>query len=627
MKIHKLNLENYYRNVIDSAIAVLSNLPEAVFAGRPTFNNALLRFNDGEAPVLMLPKWSDITIDLSQHKPSWAPASLTGTIKVSITPSVVGVEASADETSLGSFDVYGVTGTSTGKQYSVNEGKYAIEYAVSILDGENNPVVVFSNGQALKVAMVKDADNGPDTTLDIPAGGGGSFTQEQADWNQSDDTAVDYIKNKPTIPAAQVNADWDATEGVAEILHKPTIPTVNDATLTFTQDGETLATFSANASTNVEVEIPAGGGGGGASIIETTWAALKALRDGGTLTPGQQYRITDYVATSAQASTWVTSHPFDIIVTAIDESNLSDECGAAKHSGDTYYPSTTDFGAWKIWYCLDNDTTRFNWAKNDSTGRGVIYRMIDEWNNDAPFDFKSIWYGGTIGGIWTSAFAFGSGTTDKSVDGSFHDNRIGPYYLIQSQPAKKCYSLPIIIVNGSNNVIEQNCNSIVLYDQYFNNPNINNHIEEGCSNMRFNGGFYDNKIGPGCENVKCGADCRYNVVGPYCRSLVMGDYCTNNVFDAGCYNVNFGSSSSNAKAWYTNVTVEAGNQYINLDCTGSTSSSSRYRNVTIAKGVNNTTTALTITDSNVGQTYQTTFFNETDGTLKKQEGTTITTVA
>ena len=202
MKIHKLNLENYYRNVIDSAIAVLSHLPEAVFAGRPTFNNALLRFNDGEAPVLMLPKWSDIEIDLSQHKPSWAPASLTGTIKVSITPSVVGVEASEDETSLGSFDVYGVTGTSTGKQYSVNEGKYAIEYAVSILDGENNPVVVFSNGQALKVAMVKDADNGPDTTLDIGGGGGGSFTQEQADWNQSDDTKVDYIKNKPTIPPA-----------------------------------------------------------------------------------------------------------------------------------------------------------------------------------------------------------------------------------------------------------------------------------------------------------------------------------------------------------------------------------------------------------------------------------------
>jgi hypothetical protein len=31
--------------------------------------------------------------------------------------------------------------------------------------------------------------------------------------------------NKPTIPSAQVNSDWNATTGVSEILNKPTIPT------------------------------------------------------------------------------------------------------------------------------------------------------------------------------------------------------------------------------------------------------------------------------------------------------------------------------------------------------------------------------------------------------------------
>lgn len=33
------------------------------------------------------------------------------------------------------------------------------------------------------------------------------------------------LTNKPTIPAAQVNADWNATAGLAMILNKPTIPT------------------------------------------------------------------------------------------------------------------------------------------------------------------------------------------------------------------------------------------------------------------------------------------------------------------------------------------------------------------------------------------------------------------
>ena len=39
----------------------------------------------------------------------------------------------------------------------------------------------------------------------------------------------DDLDNLPTIPAAQVNSDWNATSGVAEILNKPTLPaTVGD---------------------------------------------------------------------------------------------------------------------------------------------------------------------------------------------------------------------------------------------------------------------------------------------------------------------------------------------------------------------------------------------------------------
>lgn len=35
--------------------------------------------------------------------------------------------------------------------------------------------------------------------------------------------SYDDLSNKPTIPAAQVNSDWNASSGVAEILNKPTI--------------------------------------------------------------------------------------------------------------------------------------------------------------------------------------------------------------------------------------------------------------------------------------------------------------------------------------------------------------------------------------------------------------------
>lgn len=66
--------------------------------------------------------------------------------------------------------------------------------------------------------------------------------QVQSNWAQTNETAVDFIKNKPSIPTktsdltndsgyitlsdvpAQVNADWEAVSGPSEILHKPTIP-------------------------------------------------------------------------------------------------------------------------------------------------------------------------------------------------------------------------------------------------------------------------------------------------------------------------------------------------------------------------------------------------------------------
>lgn len=43
-------------------------------------------------------------------------------------------------------------------------------------------------------------------------------------------TTGDYndLTNKPTIPAAQVNADWSSNSGVSQILNKPTIPVCNN---------------------------------------------------------------------------------------------------------------------------------------------------------------------------------------------------------------------------------------------------------------------------------------------------------------------------------------------------------------------------------------------------------------
>ena len=70
-----------------------------------------------------------------------------------------------------------------------------------------------------------------------------------------------------------------------------------------------------------------GNGGGGAAVklaVSITYAALKALRDGGNLVPGTWYRITDYVCTTTQDNTQSAEHAFDVIVRADDASHLNE---------------------------------------------------------------------------------------------------------------------------------------------------------------------------------------------------------------------------------------------------------------------------------------------------------------
>lgn len=56
---------------------------------------------------------------------------------------------------------------------------------------------------------------------------------------------------------AQVNADWNAASGsVAEILNKPSIPTVNDSTVTVKIGSTTVDTFTTNQSSASDIVIP-----------------------------------------------------------------------------------------------------------------------------------------------------------------------------------------------------------------------------------------------------------------------------------------------------------------------------------------------------------------------------------
>lgn len=130
------------------------------------------------------------------------------------------------------------------------------------------------------------------------------------------------------------------------------------------------------------------------TLENVTYAELVELKTNGQLKKGLYYRITDYVTTTNGATTNSSEpsrsagHQFDIVIQAISENQLSEICTACLHEGDTYFASE-NLSGWQIWYDINNDTSKYAWA-DDTNGKGVIYRLIDEKGNDCSYDFKNI---------------------------------------------------------------------------------------------------------------------------------------------------------------------------------------------------------------------------------------------
>lgn len=133
-------------------------------------------------------------------------------------------------------------------------------------------------------------DSGYITSAQIPP-------QINADWNASSGVAqilnkptlaavatsgsYNDLSNKPTIPDAPVNADWNAVSGLAQILNKPTIPTVPTNVSAFTND----AGYLTNATVPSEVLVCTftRTGNNDYGEIDYTPSEIKAASDSGKI--------------------------------------------------------------------------------------------------------------------------------------------------------------------------------------------------------------------------------------------------------------------------------------------------------------------------------------------------------
>ena len=96
------------------------------------------------------------------------------------------------------------------------ENYYTIEEVDAMIPSVNNPTITFQQGGVTKGTITLNQSSAATINFDE------SFEQEQADWNQRNPAAADYIKNKPNIPV------------------------VNDTIMTISQGGVQKGVFSLN---------------------------------------------------------------------------------------------------------------------------------------------------------------------------------------------------------------------------------------------------------------------------------------------------------------------------------------------------------------------------------------------
>lgn len=309
------------------------------------------------------------------------------------------------------------------------------------------------------------------------------------------------------------------------------------------------------------------------SMTEITWSNLKSLRNNSQLIPGMQYRITDYNTTTAQENTQSANHQFDIIVVADSVNKLNENARACLHSGDTYF-SSCKIEAWELKYCIDNDTTKFAWA-DSINGKGVIYWMKDEWNNECPYDFKNIQFArweqtNPIGYLrtngtynidsdqsWVNNFNHRNGyystngsTTKIEIGYQYEDGGKYIIYTVASSPVycftfSKGVDITLNINSGykcvyGNVIKEYWLDKLTLNNIVFLNTNASsdycymNKFSYSCRSMTFGNSCYINEFGRNCYSNTFKSLCSDNSFGNSCTDNVFGERVSNNIFGQSC---------------------------------------------------------------------------------------------
>lgn len=195
-----------------------------------------------------------------------------------------------------------------------------------------------------------------------------------------------------------------------DLSNKPTIPTVNDATLTIQKNGNTVQTFTANASSNktANIIVPTktselendSGFMGSATALDTyeeimantesgKFAGAKGVKEGFTQLNNSLNRLEKYSTSEQVIGTWIDGKPLYRKVFYI--SGITIDTGTTIESGITNIDIVKSLdGIFKFTATKDSDLFALNYFQN---GYGIAIRL----KPDGNFFFeRSAWLSGDL---------------------------------------------------------------------------------------------------------------------------------------------------------------------------------------------------------------------------------------
>ena len=205
----------------------------------------------------------------------------------------------------------------------------------------------------------------------------------------------------------------------------------------------------------------------------------------------------------------------------IKPASTSSEVNIEVHNYSGHYFNENDLSKWVIKYDIHNDTNKYLWA-DATNGKGVIYYMKDEFDNECPYDFKNIKFKRTKQWVddnnlrepndelkfnesekYFYTFDW-NGTDDSLCKGTYKCEQNKIEKLLSGKQQQLNNNIFLGNGNANNKIGANSKNNVIGVDSY------NNEFGVNFQNNIILHKFTYNTIGNGFQNNVCRGTFRYN---------------------------------------------------------------------------------------------------------------------